>query len=135
MMYAHKLAVAIKCNGKVLREDGDVVRLPFGSEYSILINNVSSQRAAVTVSIDGQNATEDVRLIIDGNSSTELTRFIKSGNLQSGNRFKFIERTTSIEQHRGVGITDGLVRVEFEFEQYMNHLTDIRILTNELEPC
>ena len=39
MMYLQKLAVAVKVNGKVLREVGDTVYIPFGSEYSILIKN------------------------------------------------------------------------------------------------
>ena len=32
MMYSEKVAVAIKVGGRVLREAGDLVSLPFGSE-------------------------------------------------------------------------------------------------------
>jgi hypothetical protein len=35
MMYSNKLAVAIKANGKVLREFKDEVYIPFGQEYSL----------------------------------------------------------------------------------------------------
>ena len=116
-MYNNRLAVALKSAGKVLREFKDTVYVPFGSEYTLLIKNLNSVRARVTISIDGTDATENASLIIDANDEAELTRFIKNGNLASGNRFKFIERTAQIEEHRGVGITDGLIRVEFEFEQ------------------
>lgn len=123
MMYSNKLAVALKSAGKVLREFKDTVYVPFGTEYSILIKNLDTRRVSVTVSVDGIDATENVSLLIDANSDIELTRFIKNGNLNSGNRFKFIERTSSIEQHRGVGIEDGLIRVEFEFEREIPKLT------------
>ncbi len=115
-MYQDRLAVAIKVNGKVLREFKDSVLIPFGSEYSILIKNLHSVRCMVRVSVDGQDATEGVSLIVDPNSSLELERFLKAGNLSQGNRFKFIERTAKIEEHRGVGVEDGLVRIEYEFE-------------------
>lgn len=47
----------------------------------------------------------------------ELERFLKNGNKNQGNRFKFIERTAGVENHRGVGAEDGLIRVEFQFEK------------------
>ncbi len=110
MTHSQRLVVVIKHNGKVLREDGNGVMLPFGAEYSVLVKNLDSKRIQIAVSIDGQDAAG--RLIINPNSELELERFIRNGNLQSGNRFKFIERTAAVEQHRGVGAEDGLVRVE-----------------------
>jgi hypothetical protein len=120
MMYKNKLAVAIKSNGKVLREAGadkDTIFIPFGSEYSILIKNLESVRAQVRLTVDGTDATEGVSLVVPANGEFELERFIKACNMQAGNKFKFIERSASVENHRGVGITDGLIRVEFQFEK------------------
>jgi hypothetical protein len=118
MMYNEKLAVAIKSAGKVLRENKDTVYLPFGSEYSVLIKNLNSVRVLAKVSIDNQPVDESGDgFVIDANSSLDLERFIKSGNLNEGNRFKFIERTGRIEEHRGVQVEDGLIRVEFQFEK------------------
>lgn len=111
-MYQNKIVAAIKVNGKVLREDKDTVALPFGCEYSILVKNLDSVRAQFTVSVDGQDATEGVRLILEPNSSMDLERFIKNGNFNAGNRFKFISRSPEIEEHRGIGVEDGLVRIE-----------------------
>lgn len=117
MMYSNKLAVAVKANGKVLREFGDTVYVPFGTEYTILIKNLNSVRAQVTIHIDGTNATEDTALVIWPNQELELQRFIKNGNLSEGNRFKFIERTAKIENGpRGAKIDDGLIRIEYQFE-------------------
>jgi hypothetical protein len=116
-MYSNKLAVAIKTAGKVLRESGDKVYLPFGSEYSIFIKNLNSVRALVRVSLDGNSVTDGEDLVVYGNSELNLERFLKKGNMESGNRFKFIERTSKVEAHRGIEAEDGLLRVEFQFEK------------------
>ena len=34
MMYNQQFVVSIRCNGKIMREHGDEVYLPFGTEYS-----------------------------------------------------------------------------------------------------
>ena len=117
MMYHNKVAAAIKVGGKVLRETNGTVSLPFGSEYSVLVKNLHAVRLQVKVSVDGKDATEGTWLVIPPNSSVELERFIRNGNLSSGNRFKFIERTAAIEEHRGIEVDDGLVRIEYRAEK------------------
>lgn len=119
MMYDNKLVIAILANGKVLREHKDQVYLPFGQEYTLRFKNLNSLRALVRVSVDGQDATEGTTgLVVPPNGTVDLERFIKGGNLTAGNRFKFIERTAKIEDGpRGIQAEDGLIRVEFEFEQ------------------
>jgi len=114
MMYSNKLAVAVKSNRKVLREFKDTVFLPFGAEYSLLIKNLNTVRALVRISIDG-NEVVDGGLIVNANSEIELERMVKT-NLNEGNRFKFIERSDAVEQHRGVKLEDGIIRVEYQFE-------------------
>jgi zinc-ribbon domain len=114
MMYHNRLAMAVKVNGKVLREFKDTVFLPFGAEYSLLIKNLHTVRALVRISIDG-NEVVDGGLIVDYNSEIELERMVKT-NLNEGNRFKFIERSDAVEQHRGVKLEDGIIRVEYQFE-------------------
>lgn len=116
MMYESKLAAAIKVDGKVLREFKDTVHIPFGSEYTILLKNLNTTRAVVNVFIDGNDMVPG-GLVLDPGREVDLERSVKNGNLTEGNRFKFIERTGSVEKHRGVGIEDGLVRIEFQFEQ------------------
>lgn len=116
-MHSNKLVVAIKTAGKVLREQGDKVYLPFGSEYSIFLKNLNSVRALVRVSLDGESVTDGEDLVIYGNSELNLERFLKKGNMNAGNRFKFIERSAKVEAHRGIEAEDGLLRVEFQFEK------------------
>lgn len=115
MMYSNKMAFAIKSNGKVLREFKDNVYVPFGSEYSILIKNLHTTRALVNVYIDGVNQTPG-GLVVDGAGQCELERSLLNGSLTAGNKFKFIERTGSVEQHRGIQLEDGLVKIEYQFE-------------------
>lgn len=114
MMYNSKLAIAVKTNGKVVKEVGENVYLPFGSEYSVLVKNLNTKRAIVNITIDGTPICKG-GIVVDANQSVDLERFVKDN--ESGNRFKFIERTEGIEKNRGVGIEDGLIRVEFQFEK------------------
>lgn len=115
-MYNQKLVASIKANSKVLREFKDTVYIPFASEYSILLKNLNTVRAVVNVFIDGENVVPG-GLVIDPGRTVDLERWIKNGNLSEGNKFKFIERTTAIEDGpRGIKMEDGLVRVEYQFE-------------------
>jgi hypothetical protein len=116
MMYESKLAAAIKVDGKVLREFKDTVHIPFGSEYTILLKNLNTTRAVVNVFIDGNDIVPG-GLVLDPGREVDLERSVKNGNLTEGNRLKFIERTRSVEHYRGIDIEDGLVRIEFQFEQ------------------
>lgn len=118
MVYKKNFALAIKAHGKILRESGEQVFLPYGCEYSIVLKNLHSKKASVKVWIDGQLVTEGCSLVIKPNESIDLERFIRNGGqMSAGNRFKFIERTESIENHRGIKIDDGLVRIEYQFER------------------
>lgn len=116
MVYQNKFVVAIKVHGQILREDGDTVALPFGAEYSVLVKNLNAVRAQFKLSIDGAETTSGGWIVVSANGSVEMERFIKDGNWDSGNRFKFIERTAEVEAHRGVKADDGLVRVEYRVE-------------------
>lgn len=115
-MYSNKFAVALRVNERVLRELDDVVRIPFGSEYDVRLKNLNTVKALVNVSIDGTDVTEG-GLVLHANQTLDLERSIVNGNLDKGNKFKFIERTSRVEQHRGVGVEDGLIRVEYQFEK------------------
>jgi hypothetical protein len=115
MMYGNKIAAAIKVNGKVLREFKDTVYIPFGSEYTILVKNLNTVRALVNIYIDGENVVPG-GLVLNAYQEVDLERSIKNGNLNVGNKFKFIERTGAVEEHRGVKLEDGLIRIEHQFE-------------------
>lgn len=116
MMYNNKAAVAVKVNGKVLREFKDTVYIPFGSEYSILLKNLNTVRAVFNVYIDGDNIVPG-GLVLNAGQEIDLERAIRNGNLTEGNHLKFIERTSTIEDHRGIKLEDGIIRVEFQFEK------------------
>lgn len=115
-MYNNKLVASIRTNGKILREFKDTVYIPFGSEYSILLKNLNTVRALINIYIDGDNIVPG-GLVLNAGQEIDLQRAIRNGNLSEGNKFKFIERTSNIEDHRGVKLEDGLIRVEFQFEK------------------
>ncbi len=118
MVYSpNKVVACVKVEGKILREDKNVVTLPFGSEYSVFIKNLNATRIKVKVSVDGTDATEGTWLVVEPNSDLDLERFVRAGNMDRGNRFKFIERTGKIEEHRGIKADDGLIRIEYQVEK------------------
>lgn len=116
MMYHEKLATAIRVNGQVLKEFKDTVYVPYGSEYEIRIKNLNTVRALVKISIDGKDVTE-AGLVIGPGQTIDLERSIANGNLEKGNKFKFIERTAQIEDHRGIELEDGLVSITYQYEK------------------
>jgi len=115
-MFNSKLVASIKANGKILREFKDTVYIPFGTEYSILLKNLNTVRAIVNIYIDGENVTPN-GLVINAGQQVDFERSLANGSLTGGNKFKFIERTGKIEDHRGVKLEDGLIRVEYQFEK------------------
>lgn len=117
MVYHNKVVATVKVAGKVLREDGNLVTLPFGAEYSIYIKNLNSVRIKTKITIDGKDVADGQTYIVDANSELNLERYMIHGNYNSGNRFKFIERTAAVEAHRGIKAEDGLIRIEYWTEK------------------
>lgn len=115
MVYQNQFVAEIKYNGKILRMKDGFVSLPFGSEYSLLLKNLSSRNALVNISIDGQDVLDNSSIIINANTENELRGFLK-GNVAT-NSFKFIKKTEEIQNHRGDRIDDGIVRIEYAFEK------------------
>lgn len=115
MMHNNNFVVSVKSAGKVLREFGDTVYLPFGSEFSLYLRNLNSKKAKVKISIDGTDVLNGRELVVEPNSHIELERYLRE--LDRGNRFRFIERTGDIEEYRGIKAEDGLIRIEFAYER------------------
>lgn len=122
-MYNQKMVATIKVKGKILREFKDTIYIKFGSEYSILLKNLSTVRSIVNVFIDGDNIVPG-GLVLGPGQEVDLERSIKNGNLTTGNKLKFIERTSAIEDGpRGLKAEDGLIRVEYQFEKVYKQIT------------
>lgn len=115
MVYVEKFVASVKCNGKILRDKNYEVKMPFGSHYSIYLKNLESKRASVKISIDGEDILNGHSLIIEPNKPYELEGFIKDYVLT--NKFKFIKKTQNISDHRGDRIDDGIIRIEYAFEE------------------
>ncbi|HSH51938.1 MAG TPA: hypothetical protein VK982_09480 [Bacteroidales bacterium] len=125
MMYYKKMVASVKSNGKVLREKGDTVYIPFGSEYSLLLKNLNVTKAKVKIEIDGVNVLDSSSLILDSNETIDLERFVKDGNFDKGPRFKFIEKTEQISDYRGDRIDDGIIRISYQFEKNVSYYPTI----------
>jgi hypothetical protein len=120
MVYRKNFVAVIKVDGKVLRErDDNTVYLPFGKEFSVSLKNLDSRKALAKISIGGTEAGE---LIVHPNRPAELERFIED-SLEKGHKFRFIQKTQEISDYRGDRLDDGLVRIEYQFEQTLPQQT------------
>lgn len=117
MMYKNNFVACLKVGGKVLREFKEQVVVPFQSEYTICLKNLNSVRASVEVLIDGTSVLGNSSIVLNPFEEMDLERSISNGNLSQGNRFKFIERTQSIEKNRGIQLEDGLIQIKVRFEK------------------
>lgn len=90
MVYYNKLVAVIKVDGNIIREDNDLVNLPFGSEYSVYLKNLGLQDVVVNVDIDGKDVLSGNKIIIPSKETHELLGYL-NGN-QITNRFKFIQK-------------------------------------------
>ena len=116
MVYHNQLIAVIKANGKILRElsnNSNTVKLPFNTEYSIIFKNLNSRDALIKVSIDGENVLDNSEIIVRANSSGSLEGFLKDNKVT--NKFKFIQKTDQIVNHRGDRIDDGIIRIEYRY--------------------
>jgi len=116
-MFKNDFVTVVKVDGKILREDKDVVYIPFGSEYELHFKNLSNKKALVSIEIDGTNVMNGRRLIVDGNSIASIQRFVDENSMNEGNKFKFIQKTEQIQKHRGDKIDDGIIRIEVQYEK------------------
>ena len=132
MMYSNKMVVALKQNGKVLREQDDNVFLPFGSEYSIMLKNLESRKAKVKISIDSVNVLNGSSLLINPNDSIELEGFLS--DTIAKNKFRFIEKTKEISEFRGDNIDDGFIRIEFWYEKMKPVVQEVIKKYNDYNP-
>lgn len=115
MMYNNKLVATIKVGNKVLREQGDTVYIPFGSEYSIHFRNLNSTDVAIDVEIDGEDVLDGSSLIVRAGNGGDIEGFMRGNDVS--HKFKFIEKTEQISDYRGDRVSDGIIRISFRFEK------------------
>ena len=120
-MYSNKFVACIMVDDEVVREirqdNADHVYLPFGTDYQIRLKNLDHRRAVVSISIDGDDVLDGLRLVVEGNSTTDLKGRLNSTANKARNAFRFIEKTERVSDHRGDRVDDGLIRVEVQFEE------------------
>jgi hypothetical protein len=114
-MHSEKFVCSLKINGMYLRDESGVVKIPFGTDYTLYLKNINSRDAVVKVSIDGKDVLDGNRLVVRGNSSIELLGFMKGQEVK--NNFRFIKLTQEIEDRLGYSPEDSLIRIEVWYEK------------------
>ena len=121
MMYSKNFVVVVRVNGRNLREFGSngsecSVLLPFGTEYSISAKNLESRPARMRISIDGEDVLSKNWIIVPAGKEISVDGFMNSSGKVT-NKFRFIQKTEQIVDHRGDRIDDGFISVQWQFEK------------------
>jgi len=138
MVYSEKFVAVVVCNNHIVREirenGNDIVRMPFGTDYSLRFKNQHTTNAVVNVEIDGQDVLDGDQIIIEPNSTGDLLGFMKNGAVH--NAFRFIKKTQQISQHRGDFIDDGSIRISWQYEKprYTKRYSPLRSRKSSI-PC
>ena len=115
-MYEDRFVVVVEQGGRVLREIGDTVTIPFGSDYGLRLKNLNSRRAVAKVTIDGEDVLGGNEVVVGPNAELALQGFM-SADGRVRRKFRFTRKTAEVVEHRGDRLDDGMVRVEFRYEQ------------------
>jgi hypothetical protein len=116
-MYSNKLVACVKANGKILREKGEEVYLPFGSEYGLYFKNEHTRKVQINVEIDGQDVLFGSSLLLEPGKTLDLEGYVRDMYGDDNRAFKFITKTQEISDFRGDRIEDGLIKVTYQFEK------------------
>lgn len=114
-MYYEKFVASLKKDGKVLRDNHGLIKIPFDTEYSLYLKNLESRNAVVGITIDGKDVLDGHKLVVPSNESMDLLGFM-NGN-QVKNKFRFIELTKQLEDRIGYSPEDSLIRIEVWFQK------------------
>ncbi len=119
IMYQNNFVASIISNGSILKELDGLFKLPFGSEYYIRLKNLNMTKALVDIKIDGESVLNGHELIVYPHSDYDLEGFLNKEGNKATHKFRFIEKTKEISNHRGNRIEDGIIEIKFKFENYI----------------
>jgi len=114
-MYYEKFVASLKQDGKVLRDNHGLIKVPFDTEYSLHLKNLESRDAVVGITIDGKDVLDGHRLVVPSNESMDLLGFMEGNQVK--NKFRFIELTKKLEDRIGYSPEDSLIRIEVWFRK------------------
>lgn len=114
-MKVKDVEVRVKVCQSFCKEYDNVVDIEYGKEYSVYLRNYSERKAVVKIHIDGKNVSQNGFVLMPFRNMT-LERSIANGSMTQGNKFKFIQMTESIRQHRGETSHDGKIEVFVQME-------------------
>lgn len=108
-MFKQNTVISIRVGKNFLPDNDSIIKIPFGSEYSILIKNLNNSPINVRMFIDGIQNGQEKGFVIKEKDSLELNSFFISNNA-----FKFINKSKELNERRNENIEDSLIRFEVD---------------------
>ena len=109
-MYKNKIVCALKHNNSTFVENKDTVFLPFNSDYSIYLKNMSDATAFITIHVNGRNISPGKKIRLCSKCYGTVSKFQDTNHI-----FSFKEKTKELQEVRPSQDEDGLIRIKVEF--------------------
>lgn len=122
-MFKQNTVISIKVGKNFLPDQDSIVKLPFGSEYSILIKNLNNSPIKVRMFIDGNINGPEKGFLIKEKDSFEINSFFNTNNA-----LKFVNKSKELNKHREENIEDSLIRFEVDIlneKESKNNFSDL----------
>ena len=110
-MYKNKIALSLKHKNIPLVEEKETFFIPFNTEYSIYLKNMSTEIALISVFVNGRDVSPGEKIRILPKCSATIEKF-----KDTDHRFVFKEKTKAFQEARLSNDEDGLIRLEVDFD-------------------
>jgi len=110
-MFKNKIVCSLKHNNVPLAEGKDCIFIPFNTEYSVYLKNMSKDIALISLYINGRDVSPGYKIKIYPKCSATIEKF-----RDTDHRFVFKEKTQALQEVRLSNDEDGLIRLEVDFE-------------------
>jgi len=110
-MFKNKIVCSLKHNNVPLTEGKDCIFIPFNTEYSVYLKNMSKDIALISLYINGRDVSPGYKIKIYPKCSATIEKF-----RDTDHRFVFKEKTQALQEVRLSNDEDGLIRLEVDFE-------------------
>lgn len=94
-MFKQNTVISIKVGKNFLPDQDSIVKLPFGSEYSILIKNLNNSPIKVRMFIDGNINGPEKGFLIKEKDSFEINSFFNTNNA-----LKFVNKSKELNKQK-----------------------------------
>jgi len=121
-MYSSNFVASVLVGGKIVREEGNTVKVPFGGEYCVRLRNKNNTLCIVDLYVDGELANTVGSLVLEGNSYYDVRGFLtKLGNHK---KFQFVKLSDNRVRQPGE-LENGIIEARFYLQKQVERVKEV----------